>query len=136
MNFPLQAQAWDFVSLSADPPLTAQEQATYLDSTAACKTRRWVVLEPLPADDYSIETRASDLTRRMLVAKIHGADAAFVPQVFNTRQGLMNDDGTVGDLLLPWRTTALTLAGTEYLGFVRSARRAASTTFSAAATIR
>ncbi len=115
-ELPMKAQAWDFVSLSADPPLTAQEQATYLDSTAASKTRRWVVLEPLPADEYSIETRASDLTRRMLVAKIHGADAAFVPQVFNTRQGLMNDDGTVGDLLLPWRTTALTLAGTEYLG--------------------
>ena len=115
-ELPLQAQAWDFVSLSADPPLTARELSTYLDSTAGCKTRRWVVLEPLPADEYSLESRASDLTRRMLVAKIHGADAAFVPQVFNSRTGLMNDDGTVGELLLPWRTTALTLSGTEYLG--------------------
>jgi hypothetical protein len=115
-ELPLKAQAWDFVSLSADPPLTPQEQSTYLDATAACKTRRWIVIEPLPADEYSIEARAGDLSRRMLAAKIHGADAAFVPQVFNSRQGLMNDDGTVGDLLLPWRTTALTLAGTEYLG--------------------
>ncbi|HEX3998162.1 MAG TPA: hypothetical protein VHX65_06405 [Pirellulales bacterium] len=115
-ELPPTPQAWDFVSLSADPPLTAQELKTYLDATAGCKTQRWVVLEPLPADEYSIETRASDLTRRMLAAKIRGADAAFVPQVFNSRQGLMNDDGTVGDLLLPWRTTALTLSGTEYLG--------------------
>ncbi len=30
----------------------------------------------------------------------------------------MNDDGTVGELLLPWRTTALALAGAKYLGSV------------------
>lgn len=115
-EMPLGQQAWDFVSLSADPPLTSTELSSYLASTAGRKTLRWVVLSPLPADEYSIETRASDLTRRMLAAKIGGASAAFVPQVFDSRQGLMNDDGTVGDLLLPWRTTALTLAGTDYLG--------------------
>ena len=28
----------------------------------------------------------------------------------------MNDDGSAGELLLPWRTAALALAGTQYLG--------------------
>ncbi len=115
-EMPLGQQAWDFVSLSADPPLTADELSVTWHHPPAGVFCGWVVLNPLPADEYSIETRASDLTRRMLAAKIGGASAAFVPQIFDSRQGLMNDDGTVGDLLLPWRTTALTLAGTDYLG--------------------
>src|SRR5262249_18519231 len=41
-----------------------------------------------------------------------------VPDPFHPQRGLMNSDGTPGDLFLPWRTTALLLAGTEYLGSV------------------
>jgi hypothetical protein len=117
-ELPREQQAWDFVSLSADPPLTWKEQSDYLAATANCKTKRWVVVEPLPRDDYSAETRAADLARRMMAAKMQGAEGIFVPAVFSTERGLMNDDGTAGDLLLPWRTMALALAGKQYLGSI------------------
>jgi len=80
---------------------------------------RWVVVEPLARGEYDQETRATDLIHRMLAAKMGGADGIFVPNPFSTERGLMNDDGTPGELLLPWRTTALALAGTEYLGSIR-----------------
>ena len=117
-ELPRSRQAWDFVSLSADPPLTWQELSAYLKQSAKVETRRWVVLEPLAKGDYSAEVRAGDLARRMLAAKIDGADGIFVPEIFSTQRGLMNDDGTVGDLLLPWRTTALAVAGAKFVGSI------------------
>jgi hypothetical protein len=62
--------------------------------------------------------RAADLVRRMIAAKIHGAEAIFCPDPFDPEHGLLGPDGTPGELLLPWRTTALLLGGTEYLGSV------------------
>ena len=52
----------------------------------------------------------------MIAARIHGAEAIFCPNPFDDEYGLMNEDGTPGELLLPWRTAALTLAGAEYIG--------------------
>ena len=115
-EMPKGKQAWDFVSLSADPPLTWEEQSAYLAATAHCAQKRWVVIEPLAKDQYSAETRAGDLAQRMLAAKMQRADAIFIPALFIDVRGLMNDDGTAGELLLPWRTTALALAGAEHLG--------------------
>ncbi len=115
-ELPKQPQAWDFASLSVEPALSEGELSAYLDATAGTKTRRWVVLQPLARDEYSIETRATDLAQRMLAAKMHGAEGIFLPEVFSTAHGLMNDDGSAGELLLPWRTAALALAGSQYLG--------------------
>ena len=118
-ELPQAAQAaapWRFVSLSADPPLTHHELATYLDASQQGKLRRWVVIEPLAKDDYPIDVRATDLVRRMIAAKIHGADAIFCPDPFGTERGLLGDDGTPGELLFTWRTTARTLGGATYLG--------------------
>src|SRR5262249_54865991 len=113
-----QPQAWDFASISCDPPLTWEEQSAYLKLSEAAKVRRWAVIEPLSRDDYAIEVRAGDLARRMLAAKVGGAEGIFVPEVFSTTRGLMNDDGTAGELLLPWRTTALALGGAKFLGSI------------------
>ena len=66
--------------------------------------------------EVPIEARVADLVRRMIDAKLQGAEAVFCPEPFSTDRGLMNDDGTPGELLLPWRTTALMLGGAKYLG--------------------
>lgn len=108
---------WRAVSLSADPPLTHRELGTYLDASKDLQSLRWVVVEPLSVD-YPLEVRATDLVRRMIAAKIHGADAIFCPQPFGTRQGLFSDEGTPGELFLPWRTAALALAGAQYIGSI------------------
>ncbi len=128
-ELPNERQAWDFVSLSANPPLTAEEQASYLALSSEAKTRRWVVLEPLPKDEYTDDDRAGDLARRMLTAKIGGAQGIFLPEVFSSQNGVMNDDGTAGELFLPWRTTALALAGSKYLGSVSLANNSTNHIF-------
>ncbi|QDU27612.1 hypothetical protein ETAA8_27000 [Anatilimnocola aggregata] len=85
-------------------------------SPSAMLPRAWVVLTPLPRSQYSTATRTLDLVQRMLAARQHGASAVFVPQPFSEEQGLMNADGSPGELFVPWRTTATLLGGTQYLG--------------------
>lgn len=110
---------WEFVTLSANPPLASAELADYLDGTDSRYAKRWVLVEPLPRGDYPLSTRATDLVEQMMTAKIHQADAIFLPNPFSTERGLMNDDGTPGELLLPWRTTSLMIGGSQYLGSIR-----------------
>ncbi len=107
---------WEFLQLSATPSLTASELATYLPALEQPKVLSWVSVQPLDRDAYSTETRAGDLIHRMLAAKVAGAEGIFVPRPFDPQSGLMNTDGTPGEMLLPWRTTALALTGAEYLG--------------------
>ncbi|HUT11335.1 MAG TPA: hypothetical protein VMY42_12620 [Thermoguttaceae bacterium] len=109
---------WRSLTFSADPPLTHAELSAYLEAHPGGDFRRWVVVEPLPADAYDVEARADDLVRRMIVAKIQGADAVFCPDPFDAQRGLMNADGTPGELFLPWRTAALALGGARYIGSI------------------
>ena len=55
----------------------------------------------------------------MLAARIHGADAIFAADPFDDDHGLMTASGSPGDLLLPWRTSAHLLAGTQFLGTIQ-----------------
>ncbi|RIK84426.1 MAG: hypothetical protein DCC68_01735 [Planctomycetota bacterium] len=107
---------WKFLALSADPPLTDVELDAYLTASRERGVQRWVVLEPLPRDRYPMEVRAADLVQRMMAAKIGGAESVFVPDPFNGQHGLMNEDGSPGELFLTWRTTSLALSGSTYLG--------------------
>jgi hypothetical protein len=109
---------WEFLSYTVDPPLTPAEFEVYLASVKNHRARRWVVIEPLARTEYDVPTRARDLVARMLAAKIGGAECAFVPDPFHAERGLMNDDGTPGELLLPWRTTALMISGAKYVGSI------------------
>jgi hypothetical protein len=119
---PAGTAPWRFLTLSANPPLTHHELATYLDASQPSKPQRWVVIEPLPKDRYPVEVRATDLLRRMVAAKIHGADAVFCPDPFGNQRGLLSDDGTPGELLFTWRTVARTLGGAQYLGSLQLPR--------------
>lgn len=110
---------WDFLNLTGTPQLTDQELASYLPAFDGKRCRRWVSIEPLSRDHYSTETRASDLIHRMLAAKMAKAEGVFVTDPFSESGGLMNADGTPGELLLPWRTTAAVLAGSQYLGQIQ-----------------
>jgi hypothetical protein len=108
--------AWQALSLTADPALTSEELGDYLANPRDPSIRRWVTLQPLACDDYPPQTRAADLVRRIVAGKIHGADAMFVPDVLDPRHGLFHGDGSPAEMLLPWRTAALSLAGSEHLG--------------------
>jgi hypothetical protein len=129
---------WTFLSYYSEPQLTADELSAYLpalDKTQAPQGSvvrlrpsalndrdapvKWLVLAPLPRSEYSEATRIQDLVRRMLAARIHAASAAFVPHPFDDQQGLLNADGSPGELFVPWRTTASLVGGAEYLGQVQ-----------------
>ncbi|MEQ8209997.1 MAG: hypothetical protein RH917_09215 [Lacipirellulaceae bacterium] len=110
---------WEFVQFAADPPLTGEEIGAYLDLPSRPGVNRWVLIEPLSADEYDLETRARDLVEQMLAAKMHGAHAAFAAHPFDDQRGLMTSHGTPGVLLLPWRTTASLLSGAKYLGQIQ-----------------
>jgi hypothetical protein len=114
-----QTSQLDFVTIHSDPPLTDLEQAAYLDASRATDLKRWVLVEPLPRNIYATSIRVSDLVRRMTAAKLHGASTIYVGDPFHPDRGLLEADGTPGVLLLPWRTIARTLAGTEYLGSIQ-----------------
>lgn len=108
-----------FVAIGAEPALTAAEMKSYLEPARPSEPARWVILDPLPRTQYSDEVRTCDLVQRMLAGKISGAAGMFASRPFSTEHGVMNDDGTPGDLFLPWRTTAMMLAGAEHLGPLR-----------------
>jgi hypothetical protein len=59
--------------------------------------------------------------RKIIAAKEHGADAIFVSNPFNDKNGLMRQNGMPAALLMPWRTCAAMLSGAEYLGTVQLA---------------
>jgi len=107
------------------PPPTVQaapRRGSPVSRTTAAARRtssgplRWVQLPPLPRSEYTTDVRVHDLVMRMLATKINSAEASFVPLPFDDDQGIMNADGSPGELLVPWRTTAMLVGGTEYLG--------------------
>lgn len=112
------APPWEFLSLSSDPPLTADELSSYLPAYPSTAARRWLVLTPLSSGLYRAEVRAKDLVERMIAAKMQRAEAVFIPDPFDAATGLMHEDGTPGELLLPWRTTATVLRGATYIGML------------------
>jgi hypothetical protein len=72
------------------------------------------------------QERVRDFVNQILVAKMNGADGIFISNPFsgtsssvNGSTGVMNTDGSPGELLLPWRTCARLLGGAEYLGSIR-----------------
>ncbi len=123
------APPWSFLSFVASPPLTADELQAHLASTvstSAVSTNavssnapNWHILESLPKSIYDLETRTVDLVARMVTAQKQGSQGIFHPDPFHAEFGLMQEDGSPGELLLPWRTTAKLITGTEYLGSVR-----------------
>jgi hypothetical protein len=96
--------------------LTWEEQVSYLRATKDRGCLRWVVLDPLRREHYSLDTRTADLAMRMIAAKMEGADGVFVPQAISDSAGMLNLDGTVGELFIPWRTVAHMLASAKPLG--------------------
>ena len=107
---------WDFLSLTAEAPMTDRELADRLEGTQGAGVHRWVVLEPLPSNGHAVDDRATDLVRRMVAAKVHGAEGIFCLDPFDPQRRLVRDDGTPAELFLPWRTTALLLGGAKPLG--------------------
>ncbi|HBT77074.1 MAG TPA: hypothetical protein DEB39_09140 [Planctomycetaceae bacterium] len=109
----------EFLALSSEVPLSPEELAYQLRQTEGTNPDRHISIEPLSKKDFTTQDRVIDLVQRMLVGKINRADGVFLQKPYDDQSGLMNADGTPGELFLPWRTTALLLCGRRYAGSIR-----------------
>ena len=105
-----------FLSLAGKDDLAGDDLHSKLRATSGRTGARWTLLRPLPRSKHSDEERAADLVRKMVAARIGGADAIFLSDVFHPEYGILNPSGAPTRLYLPWRTTAIALQGAEYLG--------------------
>jgi hypothetical protein len=118
--------SWYFQQLCTEAPLTEDQFAEMLARPRENTALHWVTVDPPPrivdpeqSSESLLYARCSELVRRMVLAKMHGADAVFVTDPFNDDRGLMRTSGMPAELLLPWRTTAAMISGGKYLGEMR-----------------
>ncbi|HVX11410.1 MAG TPA: NEW3 domain-containing protein [Pirellulales bacterium] len=106
---------WSFVSRSSEPTLAPDELTAYLAATRAVRTQ-WISLDPLDPERYDAATRAADLVLRLVAAKEQSVEQIFFNDPLHSQSGLVREDGSASELLLPWRTAARALGGATYLG--------------------
>jgi hypothetical protein len=118
--------SWYFQQLCSEATTTEAEFTEMLTRPRENTALRWAMIEPPAAivdPQHSSEAllfaRCSELVRRMVLAKMGGADAVFIADPFDDDRGLMRASGMPAELLLPWRTTAAMLSGGKYLGEMR-----------------
>jgi hypothetical protein len=105
-----------FLSISTRQRLKENELVARLKSIASDAPERWVLVKPLPKSGFTADERGSDLVKKMVEAKIGGADKIFIDDVFDEDCGLLAPGGSPSPLFLPWRTTAMALQGAEFIG--------------------
>jgi len=106
-----------FLSISTRQRLKENELVTRLKSMAAADAPdRWVLVKPLPKSGFTADERGSDLVKKMVEAKMGGAQRIFIDDVFDEDCGLLAPGGSPAPLFLPWRTTAMALQGAEFIG--------------------
>lgn len=120
-----------FMSISNKERLSPAELAENIRKTKPSPgtSPKWVTLTPLPKDEYEPEVRGVDLAKRMVTAKYMGADGIFASSIFDEQHGLLNQNGSPTLLFLPWRTVALALQGTSYLGAFNLANKSTNHVF-------
>ncbi len=109
---------WQFLTLSAEPPLDGRALRHYLAAAGRTQVRRLVLVEPLPRTAFALEDRLADFAEQLVSAKAAGAEGIFLPAPFEAARGVVQPDGTPGELFLPWRTLALALRGAAFLGSI------------------
>ncbi len=111
--------SWDYEQLSADPALRSAQLDEKLVTRPVGAAPRWVLIEPVVELEDSAaktlqeqhEARVREFIKQIVVAKKHGVQGIFVSHPFSGPMGVMSEDGTPGELLLPWRTAATLLGG-------------------------
>lgn len=108
-----------FLALNSQQGLNPEQISDKLRATEGHGFERWVHLTSTPLQSTPpklMEARASDLVKRMIAAKIGGAEKIFMTDIFDPETGLLREDGSPTELFIPWRTLALALRGSDYLG--------------------
>jgi hypothetical protein len=105
-----------FLSTTSRQRLKENELVHKLKSAPRDAPERWVLIKPLSKTGFTPEERGSDLVKKMVEAKIGGAEKIFADDVFDEETGLLSPGGAPTLLFLPWRTTAMALQGADFIG--------------------
>lgn len=120
--------SWEVHQLSSRPPLDADGLHKRLGAIDPTDRQLWVLIEPTVDEAVYVTegeqhiSRVREFVKQIVVAKQHGADAIFAPDPFSGQDGLMTPEGKPGELLLPWRTSAMLLSGAEFMGHLQLPR--------------
>lgn len=112
---PADRIVWDNVSFYSSQSPTPDELTRLLAHPSLERIKPWTVIKPLEESKYGVEVRARDLVHQMIAAKQQKSPVIFIHDPIG-ENGLVHPDGTPGDLLLPWRTTANFLTNSEFKG--------------------
>ncbi|MEN1678351.1 MAG: hypothetical protein AAGJ46_02075 [Planctomycetota bacterium] len=117
--------SWEVHQLSSKPPQDADGLNERLGAIDAADRKLWVLIEPAVDETVHVTqgeqhtSRVREFVEQIVVAKRHGADAIFAPDPFSGKHGLMTPEGKPGELLLPWRTSAMLLSGAQFMGHLQ-----------------
>jgi len=123
---PASEQSWAAINLSTTAqPLSAEELEAYLQTTETTektenltreRAETWVGIDPLNVSTYDLQTRITDLVLRMTAVRGYRVPASFASDPTSAEHGLLRPDWRPGELLLPWRTTAMLLGDLAKVG--------------------
>lgn len=102
--------------------------AGFLNGPKPGETQRWITLRTLPATE-STDARATQLVRSMIAARVAAVPVVCMANAMDSELGVLRNDGAPGTLFLPWRTAALALEGSKYLGSMRLKNRTTNHVF-------
>lgn len=106
---------WNALHMTSSPALTVAEMPTYLENHPHLR-ETWVAIDPLDGQTYALRDRVRDLVVRMIWIKKFEIGAAFVSDPFNSHRGLFTSQGTIGEMLLPWRSLVSAIGNSRYIG--------------------
>jgi len=123
---PFAEASWRATCRSSAPPLSATELDAFLEKSDSEQAAAglagpgtWLLIDPLDAKIYDRQTHIRDLVLRMATSRKHRVQAAFVTRPHDPQYGLLRPDNRPGEILLPWRTTALLLGNLRAVGAMR-----------------
>jgi len=107
-----------FLNFPIDASVIPEAAAETLAGMSAAPFRQSVSIAPLPADDYSLETRIINFVRNLVFMKAVGVDTISLTAPKDDQIGVLRQNGTPNELYLPWRTTTTFLSGGRFLGSI------------------
>jgi len=106
LNFPLDAS------------VVPEDAAESLYGMSSLPFQQTVSVSPLPASDYALDVRIKNFVQSLVLMKVAGIGTISLTAPKDEQTGVLQNDGTPGELYLPWQTTATLLSGSRLLGSI------------------
>ena len=107
-----------FLNFPIDASVMHESAATMLAHMSDAPFRRSVSVAPIPADRYTLESRISHFVQSLVLLKAAGVETISLTAPKDDQIGILRQNGTPNALYLPWRTTAMLLSGSRFLGSI------------------